>query len=60
MAEQQVRQAGKEKADVIFRPSLLKPIMDGNTLGNNDVSDFLAGRLSLTEERTSTRPRRIS
>jgi hypothetical protein len=60
MAEQQTRQAGKEKADAIFRPSLLKPIMEGNTLENNDVAGFLAGRLSLGEERSSTRPRRIS
>lgn len=51
MAEQHIRQSNSEKADSGSRSQLLMPIMEGNTLERDDVSGFLAGRLSLPEER---------
>lgn len=50
MAERDFRPRNSEKADSGFRSSLLMPIMEGNTLERDDVSDFLAGRLSAVEE----------
>jgi hypothetical protein len=51
MTERDFRPRNSEKADSGFRSSLLMPIMEGNTLERDDVSDFLAGRLSTVDDR---------
>jgi hypothetical protein len=51
MTEQHIIRSSSEKADSGSRSQLLMPIMEGNTLERDDVSGFLAGRLSLPEER---------
>jgi hypothetical protein len=55
MAERDVRPGSNQKADLASRSHLLMPIMEGNTLGSEDVSGFLAGRLSLADEQEEPR-----
>ncbi len=51
MTERQTRHTNSDEVATPFRSSLLMPIMEGNTLEQDDVSDFLAGRLSNPEDR---------
>ena len=39
------------------RSPLLMPIMAGNTLESGDIAEFLEGRLSHLQEKSSPRPR---
>ncbi len=50
MAEQNVTEPTGDKAETGFRCRLLMPVMEGNTLDSEDVSHFLAGRLSADGE----------
>jgi hypothetical protein len=46
MAEQNFIGIANEKSGPGFRSHLLMPVVEGNTLENEDVADFLSGRLS--------------
>jgi hypothetical protein len=50
MPGQNVPRIDAEKAAIGLRSHLLMPIIDGHALAEEDVSSFLAGRLSLEEE----------
>ncbi len=50
MAEQNFTQPTGDKAEMGFRCRLLMPVIEGNTLEDEDVSHFLAGRLSANGE----------
>ena len=54
MAEQNFNQTAPDKAEG-FRCRLLMPVMEGNTLESEDVSSFLAGRLSVDGEDSDSR-----
>jgi hypothetical protein len=60
MTERDSRPRSREKADSGFRSSLLMPIMEGNTLEREDVSDFLAGRLSPADDQNPPQNMRLS
>ena len=49
MPGQNVTRIDAEKAAIGLRSHLLMPIIDGHALEVEDVSSFLAGRLSLEE-----------
>ena len=46
MPQQTVTRPAAEIAEMGIRCRLLMPIMEGNTLEDEDISSFLAGRLS--------------
>ncbi len=46
MAEQNTAQMTGETSEQGLRSQLLMPVVEGNTLESQDVSSFLAGRLS--------------
>jgi len=50
MAEQNLTPPAGDKAEIGIRCRLLMPVMEGNTLESEDVSSFLAGRLSVDGE----------
>ena len=50
MPEQNVTRIDAEKAALGLRSHLLMPIIGGHPLEEEDVSSFLAGRLSMEEE----------
>jgi hypothetical protein len=56
MTEQNVTRIDAESASLGLRSRLLKPIIDGHALEVEDVSSFLAGRLSMEEEEGERRP----
>jgi hypothetical protein len=56
MPEQNVTRIDAEKAALSLRSHLLTPIIDGHALEVEDVSSFLAGRLSMEEEEGGRRP----
>jgi hypothetical protein len=56
MPGQNVTRIDAEKAALGLRSHLLMPIIDGHALEEEDVSSFLAGRLSLDEEDGERRP----
>jgi hypothetical protein len=56
MPEQNVTRIDAEKTVLGLRSHLLTPIIDGHALENEDVSSFLAGRLSMDDEVGDRRP----
>jgi len=56
MPEQDMTRIDAEKAGLGLRSHLLMPIIDGHALEEEDVSSFLAGRLSPEEEGGGRRP----
>ncbi|MGO8954355.1 MAG: hypothetical protein ACLPWS_04715 [Rhodomicrobium sp.] len=56
MAEQNTSQITGEKVELGARSHLLMPVMEGNTLESEDVSSFLAGRLSAVDEESDPIP----
>jgi len=56
MPEQNVTRIDAEKATLGLRSHLLMPIIDGHALEEEDVSSFLAGRLSMEEGEDGRRP----
>ena len=47
MAEPNLTQPAADTAEMGFRCRLLMPVIEGNTLEDEDVSSFLAGRLTV-------------
>ncbi len=56
MVERKIEKSVHDTADSSMRSQLLMPIMEGNTLESNDVTEFLKCRLSLLREWTSRQP----
>ncbi len=57
MAEQNVAHTAASKAEIGIRCHLLMPVVEGNTLEDEDVSSFLAGRLTVDFEASEPLPR---
>ena len=55
MVERRIEVSVREKSSSGIRSPLLMPIIEGNTLGSDDVADFLKCRLSLLLESSSSR-----
>ncbi len=53
MAERSTEESIHDDVDFSVRSPLLMPVMEGNTLGSDDVAEFLKGRLSLLSEWTA-------
>ncbi len=58
MAEPNLTQPAADKAEMGFRCRLLMPVIEGNTLEDEDVSSFLAGRLTVDGEDSDRLARR--
>jgi len=56
MPEQNVTRIDAEKVSLGLRSHLLMPIIDGHALEEEDVSSFLAGRLSMSADEGERRP----
>ena len=56
MPGQNATRIDAEKATIGLRSHLLMPIIDGHALEVEDVSSFLAGRLSMDDEVGDRRP----
>jgi hypothetical protein len=56
MPEQNVTRIDAEKAALGLRSRLLTPIIGGRALEEEDVSSFLAGRLSIEEDEGESLP----
>ncbi|MFY9641740.1 MAG: hypothetical protein ACLP02_19650 [Rhodomicrobium sp.] len=50
MAEPNLTQPAADTAEMGFRCRLLMPVIEGNTLEDEDVSHFLSERLSAADE----------
>ncbi|MGO8777794.1 MAG: hypothetical protein ACLQKK_02580 [Rhodomicrobium sp.] len=57
MAESTFTQPAADTAEMGFRCRLLMPVIEGNTLEDEDVSSFLAGRLTVDFEASEPLPR---
>ncbi|MFZ0569717.1 MAG: hypothetical protein ACLPJW_17660 [Rhodomicrobium sp.] len=57
MAESTFTQPAADTAEMAFRCHLLMPVIEGNTLEDEDVSSFLAGRLTVDFEASEPLPR---
>ena len=57
MIERKVVESVRDKTASGGRSPLLMPIMAGNTLESGDIAEFLKGRLSHLQEKSSPRPR---
>ncbi len=57
MVERKVIESVRDKVASGARSPLLMPIMEGNTLESDDVTEFLKGRLSRMQNKSAPRLR---
>jgi hypothetical protein len=49
MYEREMRQSDSDQSELGLRSRLLTPVVEGNTLGSEDVFEFLEGRLTAAD-----------